>query len=119
MLSRINAIRFSAVRVSAARGGLGGTSGCDVTESQASAMLTGRPRKKPGDETGVSASYQLRNPGAMKALSTRATPSDGIWAAIGRFCDRAPFPVLLPGPNHWTAKDFHGHHCKLRGIKDR
>jgi hypothetical protein len=94
MLSRIIAIRFKAVRVSEARGGLGGTSGRGVTGiSQDSAMLTGRPRKKLGDEIGVSSSYQLWNPGAMKAPAP-SIPSDGIWTAIGWFCGRARFPYL-------------------------
>jgi hypothetical protein len=96
MLSRISDIRFSAVMVSEARGGLGGTSGCGLTGiSQASAMLTERPRKKLGDEIGIASSYQVRNPGAMKGTGTRPIPSDGIWAAIGRFCGRTPFQVIL------------------------
>jgi hypothetical protein len=55
-------------------------------------MLTGVLAKKLRNGIGVSPSYQVQNPGAMKAHGTApCSIRRKKWAAIGPFCDRTPF----------------------------
>jgi hypothetical protein len=87
-------------------------------------MLTGVLAKKLRNGIGVSPSYQVQNPGAMKAHGTApCSIRRKKWAAIGPFVTARPFEhfasIFRHGLKLWTAKDFRGHHCKPQGIKDR
>src|ERR1700688_944029 len=87
-------------------------------------MLTGVLAKKLRDGIGVSPSYQVQNPGAMKAHGTAPCSTrrkNGPRSAP--FVTARPFKhfagILRCGLKLWTAKDFRGHHCKPQGIKHR
>ena len=77
----------------------------------------GCPRKIH-DGIGIASSYQVGNPGAIKA---RRDPADRPTTGrdrclLGRRGDFRHSAAAggrgQPRPNHWTAEDFRGHHCK-------
>jgi hypothetical protein len=78
-------------------------------------MLTGVLAKKLRDGIGVSPSYQVQNPGAMKARGTEFRSIRRKTARDRYFVTTRPFKCLCLPPNHWTARDFRGHHCKPQG----